>query len=270
MPCQLLALRPVEELLLSGFPCALLHFVCQMCQAQGGILLCGHSLGATVALAVAARLTTCGLCVRGVVVLEARIGESTTTLSTSSMIPRNLAQTLVPVHFRLPEAGTVDFVAPLVPRGSLPSRFLRSVHVAPWQHCRAAWSMPQQLVDGDHYDLPNSHMWDITRCIRDLVSVRCVRLPKPPKPNPKRKRRRRLGRLHQGWAPACGSMPQHSNTLSASFSRRYVLSHVGMFTLRTVLTRLTSVSASSRSKFQEPLIICAHTMYDPVCIPRKI
>ena len=93
---QVLFLRPVEECLLSGFPCTLLPFAIR----QGSTILCGHSLGVAVALTVAVRLTTCGLCVHGVVALDSRCGQNTRGLCGPSEHLRSLLQSLAPLHFR--------------------------------------------------------------------------------------------------------------------------------------------------------------------------
>ena len=90
---QVLYLRPMEECLLSGCPCTLLPFVIR----QGSTILCGHSLGVTVAITVAVRLTTCGLCVRGVVGLDPRTS-SPNTWPVGAF--QSLVQSLAPLHFR--------------------------------------------------------------------------------------------------------------------------------------------------------------------------
>ena len=156
---QVLVLRPMEECLLSGFPCALLCAAIRHSRA----ILCGHSLGVTVALTVATRLTTCGLCVRGVVGLDPRLGQALDLWG--RLEPESLLGFQAPLHFRLETVSTVDYVAPPVPRGRLPSRFPKLAEVAAWHHCQAAWRRNQLLADADHYDVRRAHIWDISRCI---------------------------------------------------------------------------------------------------------
>ena len=161
-----LSLRPAEECLLSGFPCALLHPAI----LQGKAILYAHCLGVTVALALAVRLTTCGLCVHGVVGLDPRCGQTHDLWGPPSGQPRirfarSLPQSLAPLHFRLAMACAVDFLAPQVPRGQLPGRYANMADVAPWCHCQAAWRQTWSLADTDHYGVRRSHAWDISYCI---------------------------------------------------------------------------------------------------------
>ena len=159
-------LRPAEECLLSGFPCTLLRLAIR----QGSATLCAHSLGITVAVTVAARLTTCGLCVHGTVGLDPRCGQTQDLWGSPSGQPRcrfapSLTQSSAPNHFRLAMLSVVDYVAPQAPRGQLSGRYPNVADVAPWHHCQAAWRQRWWLTDTDHYAVRRSHTWDISCCI---------------------------------------------------------------------------------------------------------
>ncbi|CAE7248963.1 ANXA6 [Symbiodinium natans] len=163
---QVLSLCPPEECLLSGFPCELLCLAIQM----QGTILCGQSLGGTVALTIAVRLTTCGLCVHGVVCLDSRCDRFYDLFSAWPRLPPTLPHSLTSVHFRLAASRAEDYVDSLVPRGQLSGRFPNTADAAKGWHCRATWRSQRLLADAGHYGMAQSHAWDINRCIQAEIA----------------------------------------------------------------------------------------------------
>ena len=169
--CQTAASRmaPVEESLQTGNPCTLLTRAVRLLEHGQDLILCGQSLGATVAWTLTVRLETCGLNVRAIVSMDCR-NDSITSLHRVSVAPRSLLQSIAPQHVRL-SLVDVDFVAPLVPRGRLQARFQRKDAVAPWQASRLSPCWTRRLQDTDHFDIASSHSWDIQRFIEQC----CIR-----------------------------------------------------------------------------------------------
>ena len=124
------------------------------------ILLVGQSFGFTLARCLAFRLCTNGFSVRGLVALDCRCIERT-VLSTAYVIPRQLRQGLAPVNFRCMDEA-VHIVAPLVPRMTLTARhFCSLAMLSPEMTLASATAAASCVLDGDHWDVPVSHAWDI-------------------------------------------------------------------------------------------------------------
>ena len=155
-------LEPVEEALRLGSISTLMPSLCQR-YLGGELILCGHSFGTSMVCFFAMQLTVSGLEVRGIVSMDCRsvgIGVDLT-----HFIPQGLWQLLAPQHVRL-VAPQIDYVAPLVPRGHLSTHFSHKAGLAPWQDSEVSECWTWQLLDTDHYDLPNSHVWDMSRSIQ--------------------------------------------------------------------------------------------------------
>ena len=101
--------------------------------------------------------------VQGIVCMDCRsVGIA---VDLAPFIPQGLWQSLVPQHVRLSPVA-IDYVAPLVPRGHLSTRLLLKTRLAPWQDSYVSRRCSWQFADTDHYDLPSSHAWDMSRCIQ--------------------------------------------------------------------------------------------------------
>ena len=137
-------------------------------------------------------LSACGLHVFGIVGLDPRCGGGNVNLCSEPTFSMTLSQqSRAPLHVRLCSFGIVDYVAPLVPVRSLPTRFPIQACLAPWWHCQAAQRAGKHLADSDHHELPSSHAWDLATCIQAQAQA-CFR---------KRSRRASPGRLE----PSCSS-----------------------------------------------------------------
>ena len=126
------------------------------------VLLVGQSFGFAIARSLAFRLCTSGFRVRGLVALDCRCIERT-VLSTVYVVPRSLRQGLVPINFRCMDQE-VHIVTPLVPRVTLTARnFCNRAILSPEVSLASATAVASWVFDGDHWNVPVSHAWDITR-----------------------------------------------------------------------------------------------------------
>ena len=144
----------------------------QACQGVLDLVVCGHSCGCVVALALAFRLEASGLGLRGLVALDRR----SRTLSHVSF--GGFAARHYPCRLRV---WQLTFVAPLVPLACLPVRpfsILASVAAEPGGMTEVC-----HMLDTNHYTMPFSHAWDLAAMIRGGVGRAQRRRRREPKRN---------------------------------------------------------------------------------------
>lgn len=149
---------PVESFLKQlGLLCNL-HGTCFQClhrMCQSGVILCGHSFGALVSQVLAEHLDQLGSPVRGLVALDCRSKDAKQRNLQTSPVPKGLSDFVNQKSFRASRAD-MCCMAPLVPRGALPSRVFSLNAELTFVQC------PCHLLDTDHFDIQSSHSWDIT------------------------------------------------------------------------------------------------------------
>ena len=151
--------KHADERLIAGALFVAPNVLSQVCQDCQGVLLdlvvCGHSCGCVVALALAFRLETSGLGLRGLVALDRR------SRALSHVAFRGFAAQHYPCRLRVRHLA---LVAPLVPLACLPVRpfgTLASVAAEP-----GGLTQVCHMLDTNHYTMPFSHAWDLAATIR--------------------------------------------------------------------------------------------------------
>ena len=179
LSCPLLSCSAVEEILQHG--CAVLCTDCLLWRAAQtrnwkcvqdqkpqnlfsllDVYLLGQSYGVTLARSLASRLYTSGFEVRGLIALDCRCVERT-VLSTIYVVPRPLRQASVPIHLRCIDPE-IHVVTPRVPRVTLSARdFCPRALLSPEMALASVAVMSACVRDGDHWEVPRSHAWDVVR-----------------------------------------------------------------------------------------------------------
>ena len=128
------------------------------------LFLLGQSFGLSLARSLASRLSLSGFEVRGIVALDCRCVERT-ALSDVYVVPRSLRQGLTSPRFRC-TAAEIHFVTPCVPRMTLSARdFCSCAVICPEASLASTSANLCHVRDGDHWDVPVSHAWDIVRSL---------------------------------------------------------------------------------------------------------
>ena len=174
---------PLEAVLKTG------GYMCLLCQvfhasACGGVVLAGHSLGASAAFYLTELLLACGIEVSNVVGLDLRgvprllpeLGSEQRAGSKSRSLPMSLMQPLA--RHMHGNALQLNFQVAVAPFLSAPQRdFALSCELA-----RNGLSGQIALNDADHFTLRDGFAWDIS--MRINVMIRCKR----PESRPERQR----------------------------------------------------------------------------------